>query len=801
MGKVAILKILQENQEREFIVFLEIKEDDGRSLVEIEGTLSINNKLHNKYRAWKNSYQDLISCSRNDGEWEIHSIPSNIAYSDLIENCRQKLQSLEEEMKQWLASANNSKWNKIREELAKKLDSNLEDNQIKLIIKTKYTQLWKLPWHVWDLLKDYPDLGIGCSWSEHYKPSKQIITHNKVRILAIFGETTNINLEPDREAIKQLPNTELEFIEQPNSGALINNIRQINGWDILFFCGHSQTKKERGRIYINERENITVEEFKNALQEAIAKGLKIAIFNSCDGLALARELVAEFHIPVVIVMQEIVPDRVAQCFVREFLTEYSNGKSLYTAVRRAQNRLEQFSEFPGVTLLPLIVQNDAIKLPSWSNLLPLKFPKETQSQEAIKSPYPKKYSKFGQLILSSLAVSAMVIGMRWLGILQPLELYAYDRLVQLQSSKEKTDPRILVVTVDEEDIKYQDSQNMKRMGSLSDEALDRALDEVETLNPITIALDIYRPSGFASEIVNRIKTDNRFFAICKIQELNSDRYSDGVEPPPELPQERLVFSDIPVDKYNVVRRQFLDMTSLNASDPCNTQLSLSFLVAQHYLYQKHNIKATHTNKKEWKLGNVVLKKLRNHSAGYHALDDSGYQILLKYRRGNSLQQVAHSISLTKLIEQGISSSFKERIQEPIILIGNTDKSYKDYHFTPYSSDEEKDQQKSIPGVFLQAQMTSQILSAVLDNRPLIWYWNPGREIIWIFFWSIIGGLLAIYIFNPWRLLVNIIGSLLGIITLCFVIFTYSGWIPLIPAVIALLITIFIVRKRLVNINR
>ena len=94
-------------------------------------------------------------------------------------------------------------------------------------------------------------------------------------------------------------------------------------------------------------------------------------------------------------------------------------------------------------------------------------------------------------------------------------------------------------------------------------------------------------------------------------------------------------------------------------------------------------------------------------------------------------------------------------------------------------------------------MTSQILSAVLDNRPLIWYWNPVIEVIWIFFWAIIGGLIAISKFNTWRLLLNTFGSLIGIFGICSILFTYSGWIPLIPSAIALLITSFILKNKLV----
>lgn len=56
---------------------------------------------------------------------------------------------------------------------------------------------------------------------------------------------------------------------------------------MLFFAGHSQTEGETVRIYINENKtnnSLTIEQLEEALKAAIDKGLKLAIFNSCDGL-------------------------------------------------------------------------------------------------------------------------------------------------------------------------------------------------------------------------------------------------------------------------------------------------------------------------------------------------------------------------------------------------------------------------------------------------------------------------------------------------------------------------------------
>jgi hypothetical protein len=141
---------------------------------------------------------------------------------------------------------------------------------------------------------------------------------------------------------------------------------------VLFFAGHSQSEGETGRIYINENaknNSLTVEQLEEALTEAIAHGLKIAIFNSCDGLGLANAL-SKLNIPVVIVMREPVPNRVAQEFFNYFLEAFAiERRSLPLAVRQARRKLQALEdEYPGASWLPILCQNPAAKTPIWLKL-------------------------------------------------------------------------------------------------------------------------------------------------------------------------------------------------------------------------------------------------------------------------------------------------------------------------------------------------------------------------------------------------------------------------------------------------
>ncbi|MGK7914779.1 MAG: substrate-binding domain-containing protein, partial [Prochloraceae cyanobacterium] len=156
-------------------------------------------------------------------------------------------------------------------------------------------------------------------------------------------------------------------------------------WDILFFAGHSRSEGQRGRIYINQNDSLSIEEISSALKKVIEGGLQLAIFNSCDGLGLANEL-EKLHIPQTIVMREAVPDRVAQKFLTYFLPSFAQGATLYQAVRWARERLKGLeSEIPGASWLPVICQNPAVVPPTWSDLLGKKL-------SPLSSPLPENES-------------------------------------------------------------------------------------------------------------------------------------------------------------------------------------------------------------------------------------------------------------------------------------------------------------------------------------------------------------------------------------------------------------------------
>ncbi|NES19839.1 MAG: CHASE2 domain-containing protein [Symploca sp. SIO3E6] len=815
MGRVAILKIGLGDFYQGFHVSLQIWHHQALPSAEIEGKLPPNPGIEGFYIAWQTRFRSLRTLSRkeqshrsNDDDWQIApSLTVQRSVREDVDACRQWVQLLENNMKTWLKTSVDESWQRIRERLGREFANHADE--IRLVIQAGETQLWKLPWHVWDLLEQYPDVGISFSLPEFERPEVQqtsVSQPNQVRILAVLGDSSNLNLQPDQEAIRGLEGAETVFLEQPQAQELIRKLRDKNSWDIFFFAGHSQTESDTGRIYLNDQESLTIDQFKHALQTAIHQGLKIAIFNSCDGLGLAQKL-ANLQIPVVIVMQEVVPDQVAQSFLKEFLREYSQGQPLYTAVRRAQESLEEFQELPGATWLPVICQNPAEVPPTWEELLqPAVMPVDLDvgafAQHGAlaakhlgdnSSTKPKVYNpnawpfdslttcfkpKLLRVFLTSIIVTGLVIAVRSLGLIQTWELQAFDHLMR-RRPVEEADRRLLIIGADERDI----SEDWYGH-PLPDEILTQLLSKLQQHQPSVIGLDIVRDQpvepGYQA-LVAHMEQNKDLIAICALGK--SIEYS--IAPPPQIPETQVGFVDLYNDsdlndQDDTIRRYLLSRTgnALAQTSRCSTSYSLSWNLAYRY-FKARGISVEATGK-DWKFGSVIIKRLQSRSGGYQKLDAAGNQLLLNYRNIPNISQntphIAQQVTVRDVLTN--SDNFDPAwVQDRVVLIGVTAASIQDDHGTPYGK---------MRGLYIHAHAVSQILSAVEDNRPLLWWWPQWGDGLWIGFWSLAGGVIVWYLPGTLPKGVAFSISVLFLYGCCWFVFTKGGWIPLVPSVLALI---------------
>ncbi len=244
---------------------------------------------------------------------------------------------------------------------------------IQFIVETDDRLLRHLPWHLWNLLEYCAQAEVAFSAQEYEQapiafPVTTQPPRKSVRVLAILGNSHGIDIQKDRALLEQLPQVESVFLSEPSRSELNQSLWDSQGWDIVFFAGHSTSHHNTGRLFINPTESITVEQLRHALKAAIAQGLKLAIFNSCDGLGLAQAL-ESLNLPQLIVMREPVPDRVAHVFLQNFLQALAQGIAFYPALRRAREQLQGIEgEYPGASWLPTLCQNPAAPSFSWPDL-------------------------------------------------------------------------------------------------------------------------------------------------------------------------------------------------------------------------------------------------------------------------------------------------------------------------------------------------------------------------------------------------------------------------------------------------
>lgn len=748
-------------------VIVQLLDRNHSCLRQVSGSLPPAPELATLHRQWQSNYRAF---------YQQQGLRIGLLESEGFRYSNQKFQQICHlitlQLNQWLNSEGFTTIERVlRTDLA-------TQEPIQIIIAAQDRQIQQLPWHLWQFLEDYHWAETAVS-SLNWKKINLIDRQRpQVRILTILGNSDGIDVRADLKALAALPETELTILTEPKLSELNDYLWQHQGWDILLFSGHSHSSLDAGYIYLNAEESITIAQLKHSLNKAIANGLQIAIFNSCQGVGLAFQL-GDLSLPYTVVMGEPVPDRIAQLFLNYFLTAFAGGKTFTLAVKEARQKLAGWeTEFICASWLPVIWQNPTMKCLSWQDL---------QSQSR---PQPQQRKKLWQsALLGSLLVSSSVMVGRWLGWLEPVELWAYDRTLQ-QRPAESIDPRILVVEIDETDT------NRDRY-PLSDETLVRAIDILESSQPVAVGLDLHRPysrdSGY-QDLIQRLEANPHLFPVCAYGSENK-----SYAPPAGLSQQKLTqqmgFSDLLIDggqfqaqnnfllQFNPspkVRRQLLSYDPSLATSPssCLTPYSLSFQLAFEYL-QQAGVKPLQVNEQQqWQFGKVVFREMKRKFGGYQQLDERSSQIPINYRAG----QPGQKITLRELLSGSI---LPHLIRGRIVLIGYTASVARDYFNTPYGK---------MSGVWIHAHMTSQILSAVQDGRSLIWVLPQWGDWLWVVAWSMTtASVLVLLAEKSWFYSLLAIVILIFVIDgLCLLFLIKGGWLPYIAAIISLLLTTTVV---------
>ena len=766
MSKRAVLK-LDGRLEEGFRVTLEVGEEGSLHFAEEDGHLLPAPELIQCLEDWQQSYPFIEGM-----RIKLENITVRPGAATQAEDCRQKAKKLQRQLKAWLTSGS---FHVIDTQLREAVN---RDELIRVVLRCQDRRLHLLPWHTWDFIDRYhAEVAFSLPTRKSEQTSKSLKTRKKVRVLAILGDSDGINTKVDRTLLETLPDAEVVFLVEPLRQQLNEQLWE-QPWDILFFAGHSQTEDCAGRIYINANDSLTIDDLRFALKRAIAGGLQLAIFNSCDGLGLVYEL-EQLGIPQLVVMRQPVPDLVAQEFLKHLLTGLVDGQRFYSAVREAREKLQSLEDrYPCASWLPVIFQNPNQPSLAWQDLH--YNPKRNLTGKLPLQVAPPKKYRLSIAILIGLGIVSLLMGVRSLGWLEPTELWAYDRLTQLQSSNQPSSQLLLVLA---------DEADTKRFGDpLSDQVIYEVLKKIQTYQPAVIGLDIFRHSPVGSpkdwqQLARYLEQSKNLILICQVGEID-----DVIQPAPAKPStplfpvDRLGYADsFLYDSDDVTRRYVLAM-GIRAESSCNTQWSFGAQVVQHHLKtamsyddQKHSLIIPIKHPSE-QTSNLLIPLLSRTTGGYQqpSGEMTDAQLLIRYQQPATLAQ---QISISSLLE-GDDRDLKQLIHsDRIVLIGYKD-SPEDTHFTPLGNSS---------GVMIHAQVINQLLRIVEHQQAVIWSLPEWSEIAILFCLGVISSWFTWWIKRPLIYLVVAIETIL-IVIIGVVSFGTGLWLPVLPLIAIAVLT-------------
>lgn len=368
--------------------------------------------------------------------------------------------------------------------------------------------------------------------------------------------------------------------------------------------------------------------------------------------------------------------------------------------------------------------------------------------------------------MPGLTVIAGIVALRVFGFLQPFELMVFDALLRSRPA-EPIDERILIVGLTDHDI--------QQIGTypIPDRDLAALIQRVQRYQPKVIGVDFLRdvpvPPG-REALLQALQAPN----LIAIEKALPEQGGFSVAAPPSLPAKRIGFSDVLPDGDGRVRRWLLGATNPQGQ----YRFSLALQLARSYLStQGLSLENGVQDRVAMRFGSAELTRFQPNLGGYVGADAGGNQIMLHPRAG---RKPFRSVSWQEIQSGHVNPDW---IRGRIVLIGLTATSIK---YDVVSSNAIPSAiAGSVNGVEMHAHAVSQILSAALDERPLLHSWSDGWEYVWIVAWGIVGIGLGRVARSPGRILVGVAGFCMGLVAIAYGAILIGWWIPLVPALMGL----------------
>ena len=383
---------------------------------------------------------------------------------------------------------------------------------------------------------------------------------------------------------------------------------------------------------------------------------------------------------------------------------------------------------------------------------------------------------FGSVLLVASCLSGLTIAASYLSLFQLLEWLTLDTWFRFRPLEAK-ETRIVIVTISESDL------NELGQWPMSDRTLSQLIRKISQQQPRAIGLDIYRdlpvPPGTA-ELEAVFRSTPNLIGVEKVVD-------QGVKPSPILKQqEQVALADLVRDADGKIRRGLLSIELENGQ----VQLGLATRLALMYLAAEGIEPQLVGQTGKVSLGKAELIPFQSNDGGYIRADDGGFQVLINYR---GTETSFHRLSLVEVLKGKVP---EDLMNERLVLIGSIAPSLKDFFATPYSSSPEN-QFQDLPGVFIHANLASQILSSALDGRNLIQTVSEPGEWIWIFSWTLAVSLSNLVLLERqfrsrpalWIIFISTVLSIftpgLALLGIGYLLFLGGFWLPVIAPLFSL----------------
>lgn len=366
--------------------------------------------------------------------------------------------------------------------------------------------------------------------------------------------------------------------------------------------------------------------------------------------------------------------------------------------------------------------------------------------------------------IPGLAVLGIVIFVRATGLLQSLEWGAFDYFLRLRPS-EAFDKRITIVGIDQADISKINNY------PIPDGEIAALLQKLQPYKPRAIGLDLIRDTPVKTgnqELVAVLQASKNIIGIEKVLPVT-------FPPPPKLPPEQIGFSDAILDTDGRLRRSLLGTpTDKGYKYSLTLQLARAYLAAEN-IFLTNGKRDRHA----MQFGDTEIPRFLPNSGGYVGADAGGVQTLINFRSGDRRFPV---LSFNQIMTGQVEPQL---LRDRIVIIGVTAPGVD--IINTYATTGIARMSGQVYGVEIQAHAVSQLLSAVLDRRPLLQVWADGWEYIWIIAWGLLGIALGKLTQSAGKSLLGVCFSSIALLGTSYLLLIWGWWVPVVPSLFVLLV--------------